>query len=71
MAFDVRKFFENFAERQDADELMTGRSYEFDLTEDEVKEIFGKVPPEDSAIRLGITLTQIAEDKFELVVGID
>lgn len=71
MNCDVSKFFENFAERQDADELMTGRSYEFDLTEDEVKEIFGEVPPEDSAIRLGIALTQVAEDKFELVVKID
>lgn len=71
MNFDVSKFFENFAARQDADELMTGRSYEFDLTEDEVKEIFGEVPPEDLAIRLGIALTQVAEDKCELVVRID
>jgi hypothetical protein len=71
MAFDVSRFFKNFAERQDADHLVPGRSYEFELSEEEVKETFGEVPTEDSAVRLGITLNQVAEDRYELRVGIN
>ncbi|MFA6269984.1 MAG: hypothetical protein WC657_02130 [Candidatus Paceibacterota bacterium] len=71
MAFDVSRFFKNFAEGQEADHLMPGRSYEFELTEEEVIKTFGEVPAEDSTIRLGITLNKVTEDKFELKIGIN
>lgn len=71
MDFDLSRFFKNLAERQGEELLVPGRSYEFELTEEEVIQIFGEVPEEDLAINLGFALTQVAEDDFKLVVGID
>lgn len=71
MTFNLRSFSNILAERQGGVRLKPGRSYVRDLTEAQVKEIFGDIPAAVATSYVTITVREIKPGMYQIVARIE
>lgn len=71
MTFNMRNFADVLAKMQGGIRLEPGRTYSVELTEEEVKKIFGEVPAARVGYGLTFTVNKSPGNKLKLSVKIN